>query len=493
MPTIPISQIVQVNPGVLSAAGSAVDLNGMVLTTTNYVPIGSALPFADAASVGVYFGLASIEFAAANIYFSGPTNATKKPGVLYFTQYNQVAVAAYLRSGSLAALTLTQLQALTGVLTITINGSVKTSTTINLTGATSFSNAATIIAAAFTTGPVVTYDSIKSAFIFTSSTTGAASTITFATGTLSASLSLTSATSAVLSQGAVAAVPGTFMQALYGVTQNWGCFTHLFEPVTADGTAFSAWNNTIKDRFAYVSWDSDVNALVANSTTTAGYAVQALAYEGTVMVYGLDYTIAMFVLSYAASIDFQRLNGRSSLAHKAQSGLVPSVTDSTSAVNAAANGYNFYGAYANATTQQNRMYPGSVSGVFLWLDSYLNQIWLNANLQLAMFTLLGNIGSIPYNDQGYALVEAACLDPINAGVNFGAIRKGIVLSASQIATMQYALGFDASSAIGAKGFYLQILDPGASARVTRSSPSMTLYYADGGSINSLVLASIELV
>jgi hypothetical protein len=493
MATIPISQIVQVNPGVLAAAGSAVDLNGMVLSNSTYVPIGQAYSFTNPTDVGTFFGLASVEANAATIYFNGPLNATKKPGALYFAQYNAVSVSAYLRSASLATLTLTALQALSGVLTITVDGVVKTSTSINLSAATSFSNAATIIAAAFTSGPAVTWDAIKSAFVFMSTTTGASSTISYASGSLASGLALTQANAAILSQGAVAATPALFMQALYGVTQNWGCFTTLFEPSTSDAVAFAAWNSGIPDRFAYVSWDSDPNALVTGSTTTVGYQVKTLAYEGTVMVYGLDYTIAMFILGYAGSLDFTRTNGRATAAFKTQAGLVPSVTDSTSASNAQANGYNYFGAYANAKQQFNIVYPGSVSGQFLWLDSYLNQIWLNANLQLAMMNLLVSVGSVPYNQQGYSLVDSACLDPLNAAINFGAIRKGVVLSNNQKATMQFALGVDASDAIFAAGFYLQIKDPGASARIARTSPSMTLYYADGGSIQQLTLASIELV
>lgn len=74
---------------------------------------------------------------------------------------------------------------------------------------------------------------------------------------------------------------------------------------------------------------------------------------------------------------------------------------------------------------------GFISGPFLWADSYINQIWLNNALQLALMVLLQSTYSIPYNRQGYALIEAACLDLISAALLFGAIRSGITLSASQ--------------------------------------------------------------
>lgn len=486
--TIPVSQIVQVNPGVLLAAGAAVDLNGLILTQSTYAPIGAVPGFTTQTDVAAYFGAASTEAALATIYFNGYDNCTKTPGQLYFAQYPAAPVAAYLRSGSLASMTLAQLQALTGSLTVTVDGVAKTAASVSLSAATSFSNAASLLATALSVP--VTFDAVKSTFVVTSSTTGTTSTITFATGTLAAGLLLTSATGALTSQGAVAGVPGTAMDAIVLITQNWGLFTTTWEPVTADATAFSTWANGKAGRYAFVGWDSDPNAKVAGSTSTWGYAVQAAAMVGSIPVFG-DATHAAFILGWAASLDFDRLNGRATLAFRSQSGLVASVTNPTDASNLIANGYNFYGAYATANDGYNFVYPGATSGKWLWADSFVNQIWLNANLQGAMISLLLAVGSIPYNAAGYALVEAACADPLNAAVNFGAIRTGTTLSTAQISQIQNAVGADVSATIIAKGYYLQIVPATAAIRAARTSPSMTLYYADGGSIQKLTLASIE--
>jgi hypothetical protein len=150
MSTIPFSQVVNVVPSVLSAGGIAVDLNGLVLTQNTSAPYGTILQFANAAGVQQYFGANSTEAAIANVYFNGYNGGTQLPGSLLMTRYPETAIAGWLRSASLATMTLGQLQALTGTLSITVAGTVKTSGTINLTGATSFSNAATIIQAAFT-------------------------------------------------------------------------------------------------------------------------------------------------------------------------------------------------------------------------------------------------------------------------------------------------------------------------------------------------------
>ena len=496
-PVIPFSEVSNIIPSVLSAGGSAVDLNAIMLTQSPYAPYGQVLEFASATDVGSYFGATSTEALMATIYFNGYSIGTKQPGLLMMAQYPEAAIAGFLRSSSLASMTLVQLQALSGTLSITVAGTVFTSTTITLSSAISFSNAATIIQAAFTSPTfTVTFDSVHSAFIVTTTTTGSTETITYATGTLSAELYLTQATGAVLSQGAPAAVPAAFMAGILTQTQNWATFMALWTQTLSEKEAFATWSNSVAPRYLYVAHDSDVNAKTANSSITFGNFLQVGMLVGTMPIYSNigDFSLAAFACGIAASLDFTRLNGRSTLCFKAQSGLLPSITNATDYAAIKSNGYNCYGAFGsnNPANNSNWLTPGTVSGSWNWADTYLNQIWLNANMQLAAVKLLQAIGSIPYNAQGYGLAYAAWMDPIKAASNFGAIRKGVVLSNAQIAEIQYMLGFDASASITATGFYLQIVPAPASVRSARQSPPCILYYQDGESIQQLNLASIAI-
>ena len=505
MSTIPFSEVVSVVPSVLSAGGIAVDLNGLMLTQNAYAPYGSILTFTDAVSVATYFGSTSTEATLASVYFNGYSIGTQLPGNLLFARYPETAISGWLIGGNISAITLGTLQSYTGTLAVTVGGVLQTSGTINLTGATSFSNAATIIQAAFTTpGFTVTFDSIKGAFIFTTTATGATATITTAgVGTLATNLLLTAATGAVTSQGAAAGVPATFMNDIITQNQNWATFMTVWEASWVAGNAtvndkasFAAWSNANPNRCLYVCQDSDVNVKNAASTTTFGDYLQNNQLVGTCPVFSNagDATVAAFVCSYAASLDFTRLNGRATLCLRIQSGLVPSVTNSTDYAGILANGYNAYASFGsnNPANNTNWFTPGSVSGKWLWADTYLNQIWLNANLQLSMVNLLLQVGSIPYNSQGYSLIYAAALDPITAAVNYGAIRAGINVSDAQAAEIQYALGFNAAPTIAAQGFYLQIAPATAQTRAARLSPPMTLYYQDGESVQQITLASIAI-
>lgn len=492
MSSIPASQLVNVQPGVVGTGGSPLSLNSVFLTNDGSIPIGTVQPFPTALSVANWFGATSAESLLANVYFSGFDGSNIKPGNLFFAQYPVASVAAYLRGGVISGLTLTQLKALTGVLTVTVDGTVKTSTAINLSAATSFSNAATIIAAAFTAGPTVTYDSLRGAFVVTSTTTGAASTISIGSGTIAAGLMLATATGAVLSQGAIAAVPSTFMNAVTQVTQNWAPFMTVWEPLVADKMLFAQWVNAQNQRYAYVCWDSDITVTQSGNTTSFGPQVIAGNYTGVIPVYPAA-DKAAFICGMTASIDFTQRNGRITYAFKGQSGLNADVTDPTIAANLVTNGYNFYGAYATANQGFTFLQPGSTPGVWKWIDAYVNQIYLNAQFQLALMTLLSATKSLPYNTLGYGMIAAACQDPINQALNFGSIRAGVPLSVQQAASVNMAAGVPIDGSLTNQGYYLQVLAASAQVRGLRQSPPCTFWYLDGGSIQKINLSSLDVM
>lgn len=169
---IPITKDVKINPGVLSAGGTALDLNGLILTDSTYAPVGSVLSFTSDEDVGKYFGSASQEMSMATIYFSGYKGSTKQPGSLLFSQFNTDDVAAFLRSASMADVTLAQLKLLTGTIILTVDGTLVTSTSISLSAATSFDNAAALIKTGIGASVNVAWDSIVKAFVISSATDG---------------------------------------------------------------------------------------------------------------------------------------------------------------------------------------------------------------------------------------------------------------------------------------------------------------------------------
>ena len=490
MTSIPLSQLVNVTPGVISAGGQASALVGLLLTNSTRAPIGSTPSFPTAAAVGAYYGLTSGEYVFASGYFAGADNSTIKPGTLKFAQYPNVAVAAYLRGANISGVPLATLQALTGTITLSVDGTARTSGTINLSSAPSLSAIAALLATALGAGITVAYDSLSGAFTITSSTTGASSAITFATdatGGVAAGLGLRSTDGGVTSQGAVAATPAAFMA---GVTSSYSTFTTLFKPSTATMLLFAAWNSQQNNDYIYVAWDNDASPLAsAPAASSFGAQVKAAGYGGTLAIYDTKLGLnAAFVMGSLASIDFDAENGRTSLAYLTQAGLAADVFDLTSAANLVSNGYNYVGDFGD---KYNFLQPGSISGPFLWADSYANQIWLTAGMQLAAVALFASAKNVPYTPAGYAMVEASQQGPITAAVNFGAIKPGVNLSQTQIVELNNAAGKDISATMYQQGWYLSVTPASATVRIARGSPGCTLFYTDGQSINVLNIAAIE--
>lgn len=346
--------------------------------------------------------------------------------------------------------------------------------------------------------PAVQYDSTSGGFFVFSPTAGAGSTMTFGSGTPATALKLTSATGATLSQGAAATDPATFMETLVSLTQDWASFMTAWEPSDADKEAFATWSNGKRNRYVYEMWDTGAANVATGSGSPAVAFVNTGALSGIAMTYedpAIDTVggeLAAFGMGWTASLDFGRTQGRQTQAFRAQSGLAPQVFTATAASNLIAKGMNFYGDYTTANEAFTFLYPGAISGPFLWKDSYVNQVWLNNALQLAIMVGLTNVGVIPYNFVGAALIEGFCMDPINAAVNFGAIVAGVELSAAQKVEVNTQAGVRIDNVLTNRGWFLQVKPASAIVRAARGSPPCTLWYVDGQSIQSINLASVEI-
>lgn len=582
--TVPASLFVATNPTVLGVGGADLVLSGLFLTTSTRVPIGTVAQFPDTTSVTDYFGGGSAEAAAAPIYFTGWDTSTQKPSNMIFTQYPTAAVAAYLRGGNLGTLTLATLQGYNGSLNVVIDGYAHNAASVNLSGATSFSNAASLIQTAIngslatiatytggisgttltasgvtgtlavgqtvvgsgvaagtiitalgtgtggagtyivnnsqsvgsesmTTQPtpaVVTYDSVTVAFIITSGISGPPSTAAFATGTLAPTLLLDQADGAVLSQGAAAATPAAFMDALIESFQNFATFTTLFDPDNsgfANKLLFSQWVDGTNDRFAYSSWDTDPNpATELPATGSYGYALQQGGESGTVLHggqsgVGSPLNLAIAWMGMAASIDFEAVGGRITFAYKSQAGMVATATTETAFTNLAGNpqsagsfgnGYNCYAAIATANASFQNYQRGTISGPFKWADTYVNAIWLTNAMQVDLLNLFATANAIPINAAGAGMIRTALMPTILQGLDFGAYSPGVALSGTQIASVNANAGFDIATPLANNGWYLLVRPASAAVRQNRGPWQVVFFYVDAGSVQSISLSTVAL-
>jgi hypothetical protein len=266
-----------------------------------------------------------------------------------------------------------------------------------------------------------------------------------------------------------------------------------------------------------LAWDSDSNASVSGGAGTFGVWAVANNINGVMCIGGdpalgtlgpLVMNVAAFVQGMIASINFSQTNGRITLAGKsaqASAAVLPTCANIQTYQNLLANGYNCYGAFASRNQGFTFFSNGNMPGSFPWADQYIDQIWLSAQLQLALLNLYTAVNDIPYDPTGYGLIRAALVGqptangnvtfdgPINNALNNGVIQIGVTLSSTQAAAVNNAAGANVAGTIQSNGYYLQILDPGAAARNARQTPIINLWYTDGGAVQQFSMASVDIL
>lgn len=262
-PSIPANQFVNVIPSVLEAGANDLGMNSVWLDDTGdtSIPIGTVQEFNSALEVADWYGPNSIQAIMAGVYFAGYNGGQNLPSALYFVQYPTASVGAYLRSAPLSGLTLADLQAFTGVITINVDGRVITSTSINLSSATSFSNAAALIQAGL--------QGVGSAFTGTGTVTNSSPTLT-----------VNSTVSGELKVGDVLVgvdIPnGTTVQAYGTYTPGAGTGTIT---MSANATGGAGPETLTSPSTVTASYDSLRNAFVIGSPTTG--ASSTIAFPTT--------------------------------------------------------------------------------------------------------------------------------------------------------------------------------------------------------------------
>jgi hypothetical protein len=595
--SIPVSTLFNVQPGVIGPGGQAIGMNGLILDgASNRVPNGTVYSFASYTAVGAFFGAGSTEATLASAYFGAYVGASQVPAKLYFVQDPYGAPSsAWLWGG---AVTLAGVQTISsGGFSILIDGISRSVSGLNLSSASSLSNAAASIQTALNTGlptatgsqsyiatvggvptltvggtvagtwapgmavtgsttaantiilaqlsgtaggagtyqvsiaqtvgssgsPValtgtavaaaVAYDSVTGALTITSGISTAAAIaassvgfITAATGGTGA-LMLQQAFGAYISPSSPQMSPSQMMSSVVSITTNFVSFMTTYLP--GQLTNFSSWLATQKQQFAWVAWDTDPNASVQGNTTCFGYQMQQAPVSGVIPIGGdpawasaqsttlaaILPPIAAAIMGTIAAINFGQKNGRLNFAFRQFNGLLTSVGALTTSQNLQANGYNFYGAYANNSQNFQWFQPGSIVGPFLSITRFVNQIWLNTSLQSANANFLSSVNSVPYNTDGYNAVAGALQSTIKAAKKFGAIRAGVELSSSQQQTLIGASNVGAAilPALFANGWYLQVTDPGGVVRAAGGSPNATFWYTDGGDVGQINLGSYDVI
>ncbi len=459
---IPISQLVKVTPGVLAAAGGLNNLSALFVTTassaiTAGTVITSAAPFSDIATT---FGANSNLAQMAAVYNAGYENALTTPGTLY------VGAISAMGDGATA--------------TATISGGAVTAIAVN-TGGENYTIAPTVtITGGGGTGATAT----------AAVSGGAVTTITVGAGgtgyTSAPTITITDASGGMSVQ----------LDNLRAANGAWNGLAFDSELPLALKQAAAQWVAQQNKKIYCALVDSSTASTTSGGSGSFGVWLKSQSIDGVTALYDTTVLSGALAMGWMASLPFTVQNGRQTLAFiQDASGLItPQVTNGTTASILTANGYSFYGSYANGATTYQMMANGNVSGSFLWADSYVNQIWMNSNLTTDFVTLLRQTGNTPYDTEGDVLAEAAIGDTVQTALNFGAIRTGVNLTTLQKQQINNGAGnTTAATDVVNQGYYFQpnISTASASERVARTVTGAKFWYADGQSVQSIDISSVE--
>lgn len=394
--------------------------------------------------VATDFGTTSQEYKAAALYFG----QTPQPSVLYVGRWAQTATAAVLHGGVLTASeqALVNFTAVTsGGLRITIDGTLKSLTGINLSAQTNLNGVASAITTALGGSGTVTWNASLKRFDVTSSTTGATSTITYAqapvSGTdISGLLKLQTGQASAPVNGVAAETLLAAVQALADKSTDWyGLYVAATGVADADHVAVAGLIEATGNSRIYGVTITSTTVLDPVNTTDLASTLKGLGYKRTFVQYsGSNPHAAASIFGRAFTVDFQGSNTTLTIKFKQEPGVTAEDLTTSQAATLKAKNCNAFLAYQNGTAivQEGVM----VNGYFF--DEVHGTDWLQNDVQTAVYNLLfTSTTKIPQTDAGInrivATVESRLAQAVVNGLvapgvwtadGFGALNSGDTLS-----------------------------------------------------------------
>ena len=475
---IPISLVIDVSSTVINNNTPALSLDGLFLTDNQYLQSQTVRGFVSAASVGSFFGTLSDEYQAALAYFIGFDGSLKKPSNMLFYRRDTAPTAGWLRGGSLAKMTLAQLQALpAGTITVSIDGTPVTSPSIDLSGAASFSAAAVLIDTAIA-GATCVWSNVQNAFIITSSTTGALSSVGFASGTLAVSLLMTAATGAIISSGGVATNYTDTMTAIFNATQNWTHFTTIGTQTLSEQLECAKWVEDTLLKVAFIPYTRDLLVLDAGSSADLLSMANFYGYNGVFAIYG-DMIHAAAQMGFISCLDPTRPSGWRTVAYMTQAGLTPSVSSVDDASTLITKGYAFIGDWTTRTMREIFGFVGTNPSKYKWIDSYIGKIFIESAETDALASFLTST-AVPNDKTGRlqltSVITGLVILPAQTA---GIVGGGRVLTQTEKDEIEAIMGVDTWQDVENNGFHVLFFDATADDIATRTARGAVAYISQG--------------
>lgn len=475
----PVSKLVRVNilssPTFPARAGFGLL---MIAGISARLPLGERMRFySGMTDIAADFSATDDEYKAAQVFFSQSPQPTQ---IAIGRRFPSGASGELLGSANLTT-SIASWQAVTsGGLKISIDGTQRSLASLNFSSDANLNAVAARVQAALVTagatGATVVYDGKR--MIVRSGTTGATSTVSYATapasGTdISAMLGLDSASNGKISAGLAAESVTNSLDNLQAFNASWYGLALTSEAVDQDKKDAAAW---IEAQVKVFACTTNASASTdGTSTTDLAYYMKATGYRRTFVQYSSTSSYAAIsAFARAFTVDFTGQNTTLTLMFKQEPGVTVETLTETQRLALEGKNCNYYTQFGASPM----LATGTMAnGVFF--DEVHGLDWLQNAIQTNVFGLLYTSPTkIPQTDKGVARLVQAVNQAMQEAVNNGLLAPGVWNGAplGQVATGDFL----------PKGYYTYaqaVADQNQSDRSARKAPPIQVIAKGAGAIH----------
>ena len=375
-------------------------------------------------AVATDFGTSSNEYLAAALYFG----QSPRPAQMMVGRWIDSATSGFVNGGILntaeqALANFTAINA--GSFVVTIDGAAPTVITgLNFSAALNLNNVATGITTALAGDAICLWDGSR--FRITSTTTGAASSVSFLSNhnlgqPVAALLKLTAALANPLVPGYVAEEPVDAIATVSNMSGMWYGSMFAEDLTDSQHLAVSQLIEGLDLSRLYGVTITNTSVLDAVVTNDLGSQLKALSRLRTVALYSPNPLAVASLFGRAFSVNFAANRSTLTLMYKQMPGIVAELLTETQALTLKDKRVNVYAAYQNDTAI---LQYGVMSGQ-AYFDEVHGLDWFKDALQTALYNLLYQSKTkIPQTDAGANQLVTVAANVCNEAVNNGLVAPG---------------------------------------------------------------------
>lgn len=440
---ISMSRFINIISGV--GGGAAVAQRQLILrlvTQNSVLPPGLVAQFANAQSVGAYFGTQSEEYLRAQAYFKFVSKKVNSPRLISFVRWVSTAIAPMIVGDTLAKLISSFSGITTGTLTLNDGATAIPIAGISFASATTLTQVAAALQTALRLNSdtqlatcTVTFNTNTNQFVLTGSNSGTGTLSATPTGLstdISALLGWTTG-GTILVPGQAASTPDVAISSSANISDNFGSFAYC-TPSTAltnpQITAIAAWCDSQNNKFLY-SLATPLANLQTLFALISGYSGVALNILSTTQQN--DY-IEQSPCEILAATDYTSAGASQNYMYYQFPTRNITVSDDNTANLADAVRGNYIGVTQSAGQQQAFYQRGVLCGgsqAAVDMNTFANEMWLKSSFSAQFLSLFLNVPEVPADDTGAAMLLGVMTPTISTAKTNGVISVGKPLNAVQ--------------------------------------------------------------